>query len=344
MRILIVVPEQDRTSGNWVTARRFQQGLAKRGHHVALHGTRLHSGGLLRQQLLDFCPDITLLLHAYRTGKPWLESSTGLKLPCVVFLTGTDVNHGLDDPAEGKVIQSVLRQARIALLQNPLIAANLSASHPELAGNLRVLVPGITLGTADYSLRDRHALAKDRTLFLCPAGLRPVKGILGLLTMFDRVAAEGTTLQLAFCGPVLDENYGQSFLSEVAKRPWASYLGVIPQAAMANAMRGADVILNNSQSEGLANTLLEAAAIGIPILARNIPGNAAVVKHDINGLLYNNEEDLARFARQLLDPERRRNLSRSDPDRYNPDRESAELMTLLQEAVETAKRERISQF
>ena len=102
---------------------------------------------------------------------------------------------------------------------------------------------------------------------------------------------------------------------------------------MASAMRGADVVLNNSQTEGLANTLLEAATIGIPILARNIPGNAAVVKHNINGLLYNDEDEFVQLALQLINRDKRQKLTCPDSDRYNPDHEAAELVAILQEAI-----------
>ena len=290
MRILIVVPSQDRISGNWVTAQRFQDGLRKQGHQVTLHDTPLQVDSDFRQQLLDFAPDVTLLLHAYRSGKPWLEAAQDLNIPYVVLLTGTDVNHGLDDPEQSEIIRTILHQAAFVLLQNPLIAADLTTAHPELATNLRALPPGIRLGTASYDLRGVHSLNKQQTLFLCPAGLRPVKGVLKLLEMFDRVTTENSACHLAFCGPILDKSYGSGFLAEIKKRSWSSYLGAIPSNAMANAMRGADVILNNSRTEGLANALLEAATIGIPILAHNIPGNAAVVKHNVNGLLYDNEQ------------------------------------------------------
>lgn len=333
MRILIAVPSQNRVSGNWVTAQRFQCGLEKHGHQVVLHETQLQADPLFRQQLLGFVPDVVLLLHAYRTGKPWLEAANGLNIPYVVLLTGTDVNHGLDEPEQSVTIRTILHQAAFVLLQNPLIAAELKTAHPGLTTNLRELAPGITLGAADYDLRGEHSLKKQQTVFLCPAGLRPVKGVLELLTMFDRVAAENSACHLAFCGPILDENYGNRLLAAIEKRPWSSYLDAIPSAAMANAMRGADVVLNNSQTEGLANTLLEAATIGIPILARNIPGNAAVVKHNINGLLYNNEDEFVQHARQLLNRNKRQQLTCPDPDRYNPGNEAAELVAILQEAV-----------
>ena len=333
MRILIIVPSQDRISGNWVTAQRFQHGLEQHGHQVVLHETRLQADDVFRQTCLDFVPDISILLHAYRSGKPWLEAAEGLNIPSVVVLTGTDVNQGLDDPKQSQIIVTILQQSAFVLLQNPLIAAELSLRHPELTKNLRVLTPGILLGKTPYNLREAHAIAKEQTLFLCPAGLRPVKGILQLLEMFDRVASESSACHLAFCGPILDESYGKDFLSALAQRPWASYLGAIPAPAMAYAMRDADVILNNSQAEGLANTLLEAATIGVPILARNIPGNAAVVRHEINGLLYNNRTEFTHYSLQLLDQKRRQQLNCPDPDRYNADHETAELLAILEEVT-----------
>ena len=335
MRILIVVPNQERVSGNWVTAERFQHGLEKHGHQVALYGARLQSNGDFREQLLDFAPDVTILLHAYRTGKPWLEAAKGLGIPGIVILTGTDVNHGLDDPEQNEIIRTVMNQAVFVLLQNPLIAAELTLSHPELTTNLRELTPGITLGMDAYDLRNRLSLAKEQTLFLCPAGLRAIKGVLELLEMFDKVVSESSSCHLAFCGPILDESYGKRFLAAIAERPWASYLGSIPTKAMASAMLEADVILNNSQTEGLANTLLEAAALGIPILARNIPGNATVVRHNINGLLYNNETEFVQCTQQLLNREKRRQLSQPDPNRYNPENETTELISILQETIKS---------
>ena len=80
-----------------------------------------------------------------------------------------------------------------------------------------------------------------------------------------------------------------------------------------------DVILNNSVSEGLPNALLEATALGLPILARNIPGNAAVVESGGNGLLYDDAAGFLESAVRLLnDPDLRRSLSHPQPERYAP--------------------------
>ena len=333
MRILIVVPEQDRISGNWVTAMRFQQGLSALGQQVIVEGTGLQPEPRFLERIQAFAPDVTILLHAYRSGKPWLEATTGRRLPTVVLLTGTDINHGLENPQQQDVISTVLRQAELVLLQNPLLAKALSSSHPELSVNLRELPPGIRLGTEEYHLRDKHQLAKEATLFLCPAGLRSVKGPLELLEMFDQVITQSSDVLLAFCGPIIEEEYSQRFLSALEERPWARYLGAIPTQAMANAMREADVVVNNSQTEGLANSLLEAATLGIPILAHKIPGNIAVVQHETNGLLYTNQDDFVDYTMQLLNGKRRQQLSSPEPGCYDPDNEALALLTFLQKAV-----------
>jgi hypothetical protein len=69
------------------------------------------------------------------------------------------------------------------------------------------------------------------------------------------------------------------------------------------------------------------------MLARRIPGNAAVVRHNRNGLLYDNGTELLGYALQLTDPAKRRQLVCPDPERYNPNRELTELAAILHEAI-----------
>ena len=208
----------------------------------------------------------------------------------------------------------------------------MSRNQPKLAIRLKTVAPGVILGHESFPLRATLELAQELPLFLLPAGLRPVKGAIGLLRIFDRLSSEGEPFHLAVCGPILDEDYGRRFLAEIETRPWASYLGVIPPEAMTGAMRDADVIINNSISEGLANSLLEAATLGIPILARNNPGNAALVRQGVNGLLYDDDKECLRHATQLLEKGYRAQLSQPDPS-YDSKRETQELEAVLLEAV-----------
>lgn len=319
MRLLIVVPSQDRATGNWVTATRLQRGLAARGH-VVIIGETDGNPEKLHAATVAAAPQLVLLLHAWRSGRPWLE--TGLLLHSAVLLTGTDVNTGLHDPAQAPVIETVLQRAAAILSQNHLTVADLRRNRPRLADKIHYLPPGIILGNASYPLRERLSFSPEDFLCLCPAGIRPVKGVLELLAMCEALIREGRCLHLAFCGPILDEDYGKCLLGAVAARPWATYLGIIPAAAMPAALRQADVIVSNAYSEGLPNVLVEAAVLGRPVVARDISGNAAVVADGVNGLLYRDEAGFCSAIRRLLDePSLRTALAHPDPERFAPGRE-----------------------
>lgn len=333
MRLLIVTPEQPRICGNWVSACRFQAGLQQLGHQVEVLETGLDPSRL-EARLAEFTPELVLLLHAYRSGRPWLASHGQGQRPFLVLLTGTDIHQGLDQPEQRPTIQTILLTAAGILIQNPLTLDELTARYPQLAPRLHYLPPGITLGNAPCELRQTHAIPADAVLFLHPAGVRPVKGNLELLQLFDPVAAADRRCRVAFCGPLLDAGYAQRFLDALKLRPWASYLGEIPQAAIPAALRQCDVVCNNSSNEGLPNSLLEAASLGRPMLVRNIEGNRAVVEAGGNGLCYQNAEEFASQALALIqNPELRERLSRPQPQLYRPEEEALALQRLCQRAL-----------
>ncbi|MDF1579792.1 MAG: glycosyltransferase [Desulfuromonadales bacterium] len=329
MHLLIVVPPQVRTTGNRVTAKRLSAGVKALGHMVTI----VPAEPAAISVALERGVDLALLLHAYRSGQPWLES--GATLPYLVLLTGTDYHDGLRHPLHEPVIRDVLRRAELIVIKNQRDLQSLAQDHPECARRLRYVAPGVVLGDAPCALRDQLGLSAPDLLLLCPAGIRPVKGVLTLLELCDPVAYR-RAFHVAFCGPILDKGYGEQFLAAVAARHWAHYVGKLPPAAIPAAMRQADVVLNNSVSEGLPNALVEAAALGRPILAHAISGNAAVVTEGVNGMLYRDATEFTAAVIRLIDePALRARLSQPNPERFSAKREAqafAELcMTVLEE-------------
>ena len=332
MRILLCSPEYNPATGNWITATRYQRGLQSCGHEV--HLCHLDSAATSLERAVEaYRPDILLLIHAFRTGRQWLNSSrlraSQTRLPVAVLLSGTDINEGLYDPLQAPIIEQVLAQADALLIQNPLEAEHLRRHYPHWAAHLYEIPPGIELGMEPYPLRHRHALNPEALLFLCPASIRPVKGVLELLELFDSVAGELPAWELLFCGPELDGRYSYSFFAAIDTRAWAHYLGVLPPTSMGAVLQQVDVAVNNSVSEGISNALIEAAVVGCPILAHDIPGNRPVVEHGVNGFLYQDQESFTAAVRRLLrEPELRRTLARPNPERYDARREAQALHEL----------------
>lgn len=336
MRILIVIPRQPAATGNHITAERQRHELEQLGHEVRLLQVEVLNPQPLAAALRDFHPEAALLLHAWRSGQPWLQVRESAAIPCVVSLTGTDLAQDLATPERGPVIREVLARAAAIVTQNPLTADALRHEHPEWGQRLHYLPAAAVLGDVPFALRQTLGVSATTPVLLHAAGLRPVKRNLELLLLFDEIARKRQDFVVAFCGPPLDPAYAARFRQGLATRPWARYLGVIPPAAMAAVLRETDVVLNHSASEGLPNALLEAAVVGRPMLARAIPGNAAVVQHGINGLLYTDDEEFRSHVRTLLDnPVLRRRLAVPDGERFRPETEARALQSLLRSIAET---------
>ncbi|WP_303722406.1 GPMC system family 4 glycosyltransferase [Malonomonas rubra] len=330
MQLLIIIPKQPETTGNHVTAERFAAKLPAHNWNCTIIETETDSPSAIEITLKNYLPDAVLLLHAYRSGKPWLLANAPKVLPLAVLMTGTDYNHDLHNPERAPIIEMLQQQASAIIVQNQLILPRLGKELPGIESKLQLLPPGIRLGSEPFPLRQKLKLLEGPPLFLCPAGIRPVKGNLELLLMCDQIVEQQPNFNLVFCGPALDNDYTARFFDTLDARPWAHYLGEVPKMAMAETMRQADVILNNSVSEGVSNSLVEAAALGRPILATDIIGNRALVQHGKTGLLYFSQEQFVKHALQLIrDLKLRRRLAGPNPSSYNADRECEQLASLL---------------
>lgn len=336
MRILIVIPRQPLATGNRITAERQQRGLVELGHTVQLVEVEPQRPQPLAAAIRNLRPTAALLLHAWRSGQPWLEVAEGATIPFAVNLTGTDLHEDLATSSRGPLVERVLQHAAAIVTQNPLTAEMLRRAYPEWGRRLHFVPPAVTFGDAPFPLRQHLAAVSGQTVLLHAAGLRPVKRNLDLLLLFDPIARQRRDFVVAFCGPILDPAYAACFRQGLVTRPWARHLGVIPPEAMAAALRATDIVLNHSQSEGLPNALLEAAVLGRPILARDIPGNTAVVRHGVNGLLYADDTEFVKLAGELLDnPVLRQRLADPDSERYRPESEARALQSLLRSIGDT---------
>ena len=139
------------------------------------------------------------------------------------------------------------------------------------------------------SLHDALGVPRSTPVFLLPAGLRPVKDVLWAADAAEeRVkglvskSSSSPAFVLAVIGPSLDAPYA-SLVAQKARASASEGAGAftrMPPVARHVAleyMRAAAGVLNTSLSEGQSGALLEAAAAGTPVLARDIPGNRALL-------------------------------------------------------------------
>jgi glycosyltransferase involved in cell wall biosynthesis len=79
-----------------------------------------------------------------------------------------------------------------------------------------------------------------------------------------------------------------------------SFEGWLPRSAVAAAYRSATVLVQLSSYEGMSNTILEALASGLPVVASRIQENMELVEPDWNGLLFDSHEGASKIAQAIV--------------------------------------------
>ncbi|PCN50868.1 glycosyl transferase family 1 [Candidatus Geothermarchaeota archaeon ex4572_27] len=63
------------------------------------------------------------------------------------------------------------------------------------------------------------------------------------------------------------------------------FLGPLPRQQALKYVKGSDMLIQPSRREGLSTSILEAMAMGVPVVATSVGGNTELIKHQATGLL-----------------------------------------------------------
>uniref|UniRef100_A0A3Q3VNG4 Glycosyl transferase family 1 domain-containing protein n=1 Tax=Mola mola TaxID=94237 RepID=A0A3Q3VNG4_MOLML len=275
MKILILACLTPNT-GNNTTAERIRSHIEKAGHTCELRDAAEFQSPAEVADLLSRNPPFqgAMAIHLFRAGRLLLD----IHVPFGVIFGGTDINEDVKVEQKRVVMEQVL----------------LKASHS-------CLIFIMTLGDVLLSLfTDVVAIIEhvdELRVFLLVCGLRRVKDPLYLVDLFSEWHYKNPVNVLVIIGPKVTG----VFLAQERS-----------QQELHGAMKRCFAVVNSSISEGMSAAILEAMDLGVPVLARDIPGNAVIVQHEFTGLLYSSpQEFLHQSQRLVLDHELRERLVRN---------------------------------
>ncbi len=167
-----------------------------------------------------------------------------------------------------------------------------------------VLLPGSGVDLNRYHPDLRRPRREGEPFRLLFAGrMLADKGLNELIEAVTAINADGIRCNLSLCGFAGAENL--SAISEQTLRQWSQRPGVHwigPSDDMPTVYAQADAVVLPSYREGMPRSLLEAAAMGLPVVATDVPGCRHIVTHGQNGLLceVRSAASLQRSLEQLL--------------------------------------------
>ncbi|XP_031792255.1 glycosyltransferase 1 domain-containing protein 1 isoform X2 [Piliocolobus tephrosceles] len=284
MRLLFLAVLRPHT-GNAVTAQRVRAHLEAAGHVCILKDAfDFESPSEIANLILAENCEAALALHLYRGGR----LLQGHRIPFGIIFGGTDVNEDANQGEKNIVMGRVLEEARFAVAFTESMKEMAQAQWPHAKGKIYV------------QSQEINQSADNLHIFLLICGLRQVKDPLYLVDAFSEWHQEEPSVYLVIAGPEVDPVFTREVKAKVRRAAGVRLIGEMPQEDLHAVVKNCFAVVNSSVSEGMSAAILEAMDLEVPVLARNIPGNAAVVKHEVTGLLFSSPQEFVHLAKRLV--------------------------------------------
>lgn len=337
MRLLIATPLYPPEPGGPATyARILEQELPSRGIQAAVLKFRdvrrfpklvRHLAYLFLLMRAGKDADAILALDPVSTGLPALLAARMLRKPFFVKVVG---DYAWEQGTQRAGVRASLDEF-VRMRHVPLLADILRAIQSTVARYaVQVIVPSAYLKgivcawgvvpehvTIIYNAMQEEepcapegaAAVMKHPRIVSVGRLVPWKGMPALIdaTVTVRESVPDASLTIVGDGPDRSslEAYAQVRLGDAA-----CLTGALPHAETLGVMRDADVFVLNSTYEGLSHLLIEALALGKPIIATAVGGNPELIEDGKNGLLVpsGDREALAEALVHLLKTKEHRDL------------------------------------
>jgi glycosyltransferase involved in cell wall biosynthesis len=177
---------------------------------------------------------------------------------------------------------------------------------------------------------------------VCVGRLVPVKGQLVLLEAVAQLVADGHDLRLELVGDGPMRAQVERAARELGIERSVEIAGALGHPDALARVQAADVFCLPSFAEGVPVVLMEAMALGVPVLTTRIMGTPELVQDGVSGLLVapGSREDLAAGLRRLIEDEAlRRALGAAGRSRVEAEfalgRSAMQLRAILEEQLPT---------
>jgi colanic acid/amylovoran biosynthesis glycosyltransferase len=240
------------------------------------------------------------LMHIYfgHTGVHLLPFIEEWPHPCVVSFHGMDVQPRPEQEGFDAQMRRLLQTVPLVLARSRSLVESLVALGCPPA-KLRLNRTGIPLD--QFPFRPRVAPSDDAWHFVQACRLIPKKGLRTALSAFARFRARAPRARFIIAGDGPMKLELQRLADELRISDAIELTGFLSQTDLAALYQRSHVFLHPSQltsdrnQEGVPNSMLEAMATGLPVLATMHGGIPEAVTHQKTGLLVAEKDDDALF-------------------------------------------------
>jgi glycosyltransferase involved in cell wall biosynthesis len=149
-------------------------------------------------------------------------------------------------------------------------------------------------------LKEKYGIPLNHLVVGTVAGLRPMKKHSTIIRAAKSVLDARDDVSFVIVGDGILRSDLEALVSDLGIQKNVTFVGsqdnVLPFVSLF------DIAVNSSANEGLSNAIMEYMALGKPCIAANAGGNPELIKHEVNGYIFDldNHGELARQILSLL--------------------------------------------
>jgi putative glycosyltransferase (TIGR04348 family) len=210
---------------------------------------------------------LLIALHAYRSHQSIVAFKKKYpKRPIVLILTGTDLYRDLENHSE--VIQSMEMADKLIILQSSAVDL-IPAS---LRYKVQVIYQSVEVDTTD-------PITKEDFLISVIGHLREEKDPFCVVRSLPLLPSD-SKITVTHLGQAMNsqmKDLAQNFNATAERYQW---IGEVSHADALRVLSQSRLMVISSRMEGGAHAVSEAIALGIPVIASDIPGNRGLLGED----------------------------------------------------------------
>ena len=228
-------------------------------------------------------------------------AATPSGVPVVVSRRGRNI--GFESNPVLRLVEGLGHRRTARLLCNARIWAEQARRHDHWPPPTRVIPNGIDLDEFAAS-----PLPEGSPMVVVVGNLHPYKGHDRFLRAFAIVREQLRDARAVLVGDGVERSRLEDSASELGLEEVVAFAGQVPDPR--RFVRDAHVVALTSDHEGFPNALLEAMAMGRPVVATRVGGIPELVRHGRDGLLVPRQPEAVAEAllRVLRDPEELRRM------------------------------------
>lgn len=329
VNIIFLTPIQP-GSGNVSTALRIINGLKLYFDNIYLEDANSYKTYTQLKNTTKFASDIDIIIcvHAYHSGRLFYndnpEQSIVLQPPLITIFGGTDVHAPHDDWL--KVIENTINISKYLICFSDELKHIVLRTYPQCANKCVIIPQGVIVNPSkEFYLKHQT----NKKIISWTGSIRKIKDPLFIKSLLDKVYEIDQDIMFTFAGYSLDDTLVENLKQLEMKHSNIIYLNGLSSNDSQAIISKSWAFINTSINEGMSLAILEAMKLKVPCIVRKNFGNCSLIKHEFNGLIFENENEFIENILYLRNDEITRQNIISNAFQYVNEKHSIENETNL---------------